>query len=182
MINLKAITIVSFILVHLAGANQSNLSVNVSFRYPKATKLKIEFYSVKPEFTFSVARTGVSDSINKTPADQKIINKFDFTPSKAESSFVLLVKNDSSQTKYFFANPHTYKPESTALSAVFECLCNHHVYTIPPNTVWFRVVRLDVNFDMVPKGSKKLEIVHDFVEVSEADAKSKYKQLIYEQL
>ena len=182
MARINALIVFGLILAQVANGNQSNLDVTISFRYPKSNKLKIDLYSVKPEFMYSIARTGVSENLNKTPADQKISNKFEFNSTKTEVSFVLVVKNDGPQPKYFFATPHTYKPEATALSAVFECLCNHHVYSIPPKSIWFRVVRLDVNFDLVPKGARKLDLVHVVIEVSETDAKSKYRQLLYEQL
>ncbi len=178
----KTVFLVTFNLTHFAFADQIKFDVNILFRYPKRTTNRIQTYSVKDEFKYSIARTGTAANLDKTPAKAKIDSHFTFTKDAHETSFVLIVENKTKNTTYFFAAPHTYKPEGASISAVFECLCNHHVYVIPPKSVWYRIVRVDVDFDTLPKGVKQAELIHDFIEVSESDAKSKYRKLMYEQL
>ena len=178
----KTIFLVTYILTQFAFADQIKFDVDVLFRYPKSTTSRIKTYSVKDEFKYSIARTGTATKLDKTPAKDPIDSHFTFTKDEHETSFVLVIENKTNETKYFFATPHTYKPEGASLSSLFECLCNHHVYVIPPKSIWYRIVRLDVNFDTIPKGVKRAELIHNFVEVSESDAKSKYSKLIYDQI
>lgn len=161
--------------------NRNQITVSLQFLNTSKT-IKIDTFSVQPEFKFSVARTGVSDSLEKTPAHKKIPGIFKFTNSEKSVSFVLVAENKTDHVKYFFATPHHYLPPEFSLTAIFECLCNSHVYKIPPHKIWYRVVRLEVDPNIVKSDVSKYSIVHSVVEVSEKDAKNKYREMHYEQL
>ncbi len=63
--------------------------------------------------------------------------------------FVLVVQNSTDKPQYFFAAPHSARPEEQALGFKFKCLCINHAYTINPKQTWYRVVefRLSPQFE-----------------------------------
>jgi len=176
----RMLNIMIFLIGSLSlGADQ--IQVQVRFKYPDSN-LRIEMYEAQPAYIFSVARTALVKNLKDAPIGEKL--KLPLMIAENDSkTFVLVVQNKTDSARYFFANPHTYDPSHMSLDALFECLCNHHVYKIPPQSVWYRIVRIRFeNENKNWKGSKKIDLNHTVVEVPEAKALKEYKQMMYEQI
>lgn len=157
------------------------IQVMIRFDYPK-TQLRIEMYEVQPSYSFSVARTAVVSTFAQVPAGRPLNMPFRIAENDSKT-FILVLQNKTAKDKYFFANPHTYEPSHSSLDAIFECLCNHHVYKVPARSVWYRIVRVRFeNENKKWKGKRKINLVHAVTEVPEEKALKEYRQILYEQI
>lgn len=164
-----------------AQSAEKNLKVKIQFTY-KNTDLKMQLYEVDPAFKFSVAKTVVTSNLKKSPLGKKIEGDLVFPRDTSEQSFALVVENNSESPKYFYAVPHTHDPGASSLGALFECLCNHHVYKVPPHQAWYRIVRLKIDQEESHIAKMdRLTISHQIVEVPPHIATKKYRTLLYEQ-
>jgi hypothetical protein len=148
------------------GVNKSNTTV--------------ELYEVAPEFIFSIAKTSVTRNKDKIPIGSPLSKVFPLDKDGSKT-FVMVVRNDTEKAKYFTAVPHTVSPPEASLGVIFECLCNHHVYEIPPHMIWYRIVHIELPKDQreTLRNVKEITLTHQFIEVSAKDAATKYKTLIY---
>ncbi len=76
---------------------------------------------------------------------------------------VLVVKNESKDSYYFFAAPHMVDPVEHSLGFKFHCLCINHAFEVPPGQTWYRVVELKIN-DKFEGGA--LDIKHFLLGIS----------------
>lgn len=159
----------------------SSAKISMTFKYEK-TDLRVQLFSVKPELTYSVSRTGLVKSLDKTPADKLVSGPIELTDLDNSKTFVLVAENKTSDTKYFFATPYTISPELASLSTIFECFCNHHVYQITPKHFWYRIIKLKYDFNNTASKNIELKSLHNIIEVSEKKALSEYKNILYEQI
>lgn len=136
---------------------------------------KMELYEVREDTLDTVARTKVVHDFKQLPLGKKINETIKITPGKART-FALVMSNTTDKNVYFFATPHIPHPPDASIGYFFECLCNNHVYKITPKSVWYRVVRLEINKSFSPK---KSEITHTLVGVPESDVGTKYKKVIF---
>ena len=162
-----------------AKINDPLPDVKVNFTYVN-TSLKMELYNVSPEFVFSISKTLVTRKKNKIPITSPIKDSIQLDSDGAKT-FVMVVRNSSDKPKYFTAVPHTVEPPEASLGVIFECLCNHHVYEIPPGATWYRIVRIELTKDQREslKGVKEIVLTHQFIEISAKEARTKYKTIIY---
>ena len=158
------------------------IKVNINFKYPQ-TPLRVKLYEVKPEEKFMISKTGVATDFNKLPVEKEIQNPIILSQALPEKTLALVIKNETSQTKYFYAVAHTYQPSSASIAALFECLCNHHVYKIPPRSYWMRIVRVKVDDEVSdPFKFKKIDMNHEIIEVTEEMVLKKYRTIQYQQI
>jgi hypothetical protein len=54
----------------------------------------------------------------------------------------LFVKNTSTKKIRFSVAPHETHPAEHALGFHFNCLCNGHIYEVPPQKTWYRIMHL----------------------------------------
>lgn len=159
----------------------SKIKVDIKFEY-KDTPLRIKLYEVTPEFVYSTARTALAKKMKDLPVTKPMASSILFSDKLKAKTFALVVENSSAENKYFFATPHTLDPVQASLGVLFECLCNHHVYKIPPKQIWYRIVRLKVDTSEANmKKVKHVKVVHSFVEVPEQDALKNYRSMFYDQ-
>jgi hypothetical protein len=170
--------LLSFLLVFnylppaLAGV--SNISITWT---KKDFPLEMEIYSVRPEKAAFVTETGHVKDIKDSPADKLLNGKMTVQTNSSEPA-VLIVKNPTEKDFYFFAVPHELNPHHASAGHYFECLCNSRVYKVPAKSVWYRIVRVNLNSSF--QNLKSFEINHQLIGISEADAKGKYKDRLYE--
>jgi hypothetical protein len=164
----------------VATATGSDFRVKLKFDY-QDTKLRVQLYDVKSEYTFSVSKTALAKSLNETPAAGPLKDELSFTPDDDAKTFLMVVSNTSKIARYFFASPHTLHPGHASLGLLFECLCNHHVYKVPAGMIWYRIVRLKADFKKIPAGKKgTIQLTHAFVEVPEEKAQKEYRTMLYD--
>lgn len=167
--------------VFQAARAESFPRVKIAFSYSKGSTLKMELYNVTDELLFSVSKTGVTRNPDKLPITSPLKDVFDLDKN-GEKTFVMIVRNHTDKPKYFTAVPHTVSPPEASIGVIFECLCNHHVYEIPPGTTWYRVVHIELPKDQEEaiKNIKEITLIHQFIEISAKDAEMKYKKIIYD--
>lgn len=164
-----------------AGKSKNSVHVKVQFS-SENTPLKMELYDVAPSVQYSIAKTAVTKDLAKAPLGKKISDQIHFSNGEQEKTFALVMHNESDKAKYFYAVPHTLHPGSASFGLLFECLCNHHVYKIPPRHFWYRIVRLKKDpSDAKLENLSAITIDHQIVEVSEDDVQKKYKTVLYEE-
>jgi len=108
----------------------------------------------------------VSDS-SDAPISFEIADNILYMSPGSKKTFVLVLKNPSTETIYFFASPHEVFPPESSLGFKFKCLCINHAFSVPPSRIWYRVVQL--NLDKGFRGDK-MEIKHSLIRVSEERA------------
>jgi hypothetical protein len=164
-----------------AIAAQKKMKVTIHFTYG-ATDLRMQIYNVTPELRYSISKTAITADLKRAPLGTRLSGPLKFASEELEKTFVLVMQNKTDRTRYFYASPHTVNPGAASLGLIFECLCNHHVYKIPPHYTWYRIVRLKVDPDdpsLHKQGSVTLD--HQIVEVSESDAHKKYNSVLYQE-
>lgn len=164
-----------------AAIDETKVPVRIDFLY-KNTNLKIKLYDVKESYRFSVARTALVKKLKDAPILSEIKSPM-LISEKFPLTFALVVENKDSKAHYFFAAPHFFDPPDLSIHTFFDCLCNGHVYKVAPNSVWFRIVRLELvnseSLKTIIKKNKSFKIIHDFVEVPESVAQKEYKVIEY---
>ncbi|MBC7420966.1 MAG: hypothetical protein H7328_09585 [Bdellovibrio sp.] len=83
--------------------------------------------------------------------------------ARSETAYVyLFVKNTSKRKIRFSVAPHSTHPGASALGFSFNCLCNGHIYTAEPNSIWYRIMELKNNSS---NNEKNVELMHTIYEV-----------------
>lgn len=166
---------ISLTLSRAVYAATNSSKVRITWTYEKFP-FKIGLFSVKPEKESYISETKIVSSIEESaglkPLSQPITAKW-----AASSPAVLIVRNDSDRDLYFFAVPHELNPRHASAGHYFECLCVGRVFKVPPKKVWYRIVRLNLNPSF--RHLSQFEINHRIVGVSEAEAKTTYKEMLY---
>lgn len=163
------------------------IAASSAFAKPRSTEVSITFdtrdfsfpvrlYRVKRGFEDAVARTRVVKSLADAPLNGELRSPLPVPPD-TEVPFALVLKNDSTDTLYFFAVPHVASPPEASAGIYFECLCNHRIFAVPPGMTWYRIVRLQSDKLF---GAKKLELKHSMVRVKEQEALTVYRKKLYE--
>lgn len=181
---MRHLFVLVMIAVSLSGpcfAADSTIKVDIKFDY-KDTQLRIQLYEIQPEYTYSTARTALAKKMSDIPVTKAMDSTITFSDKMKAKTFALVVENKSAENKYFFATPHTFDPAQGSLGVLFECLCNHHVYRIPPKQIWYRIVRLKVDsLESNLKSAGKVKVSHAVVEVPEKEALKNYRSMLYDQ-
>lgn len=151
-----------------------NVDLAVGFDY-KGLNQHMQLYTLKDGVLDTVAKTRVVKSLAKAPVGKLIQGSLKMKAGEGQT-FVLVMNNKSDKDIFFFAAPHIPSPPEASIGFFFECLCNSHVYKVTPHSIWYRVVRLEINEDFSPA---KAEIRHTIVGVKAADVGTKYTKVIF---
>jgi len=160
---------------YLGAAWASPPNVSVTFQNENLP-LKMEVYEVKPESGDRIAETGIEGSLENTPVNKRVTGKVTLAPG-SERSLVLVMHNPQKKPFYFFAVPHVAHPGTSSVGLHFECLCTGKIYKVPPESYWYRVVRLqsDPSFK-----SQNVELRHSLVGVKSEEAQGIYRKQLHE--
>lgn len=161
-----------FLVSPFSYANSSSTEIRIDWGYNKFP-LQIELYEPSTPLKGKyVSETKVVDKKELAPLGKKISGPLTMT-SDSSKSFVLFVKNDTDKDVYFFAVPHELNPNHASVGHYFECLCVQKVFRVPAKKAWYRIVRVNLSRQFL--NVKKFTIHHQIIGVTEADAKTKYK-------
>lgn len=61
--------------------------------------------------------------------------------------------NEGGKPVRFRSIPHHIEPQNLQIISIFQCMCLGETYTVPPNSGWYRVIRVGATHDM-PAGSQ----------------------------
>lgn len=140
-------------------------TVKVSWKYHDVPG-KLEIY--EPAYDGRVWEMGSRDSLSQLPVKEKITDSTVRVPVGEHKTFVLVLKNETRESLYFFAAPHSVDPVPYSLGFRFKCLCVNHVFSVKPGKIWYRIVEMTLNESF--RGDK-LEVTHDLIRVDEATRK-----------
>ena len=121
--------------------------------FSNATTFKLEWDHGKLPLTTEVQRlvaleeervgqNGILDDKVILPAAALLKNDEVILGPGETAYLVLLVKNKSKRTISFSVAPHSIHPGESALGFSFNCLCNGHIYTVGPDQIWYRLMKL----------------------------------------
>lgn len=124
-------------------ARIKGLKVYFNFE-PVKTDLKVKVYRMPVESAPDVGETTI-ESLSAPINAMGLIQDGVFIRKGAIQPFLMVVENLSAEPKYFFATTHTIVPEEAGVGFNLSCLCNNHIFEIPPNSRWQRigVVRIE---------------------------------------
>ncbi len=161
--------------VHGLATEAKNSLVKIDFKYSKFP-LKIETFEVEPLAQFNISQTGLVKDLKDAPVAGPLDPKIK-VEIPGQKSFVLVVRNTTKKDLYFFASPHVLHPQEHSLGHYFECLCIHHVFRVPANRIWFRIVRL--NLDQAGRTAPSA-ITHTIIGLTTAQVKKEYSKQLYD--
>ncbi len=119
------------------AASAKSMRVTVAFQTEK-TDLVFKIFKLPIEKIPDVRETKVtplSESLSKM-----VLVSDGFKMDKGGTQpFLMVAENPTAQPKYFFAVFPTIAPEQASLGFGMECLCNNHLFEVPPHSRWTRV-------------------------------------------
>ncbi|MBI3548777.1 MAG: hypothetical protein HY078_07055 [Elusimicrobia bacterium] len=106
----------------------------------------MKVYEVK-QGGYPVWLTGVVQTLSDAPVGKEIESGTLFAKAGEAKRFVLVYKNPTNKMLRFFTNPHQISPPTVGLGFVFQCTCINHLFSVPPNRYWYRVVQFRLTPD-----------------------------------
>lgn len=126
---------------YFAHARGKSLQFQLEWVY-KNVPLHIQVGEASDSVADKVATTGVVDDLKGL----SLVNPIDdavFTVEERTSKYMyLFAKNNTDHEIVFSVAPHETNPVEYSLGFAFHCLCNGHVYRVPPGKYWYRIVEL----------------------------------------
>lgn len=169
---------VGLILLSLSQSVYARPTTQVKLTWDnESLPLKMQVYTVKKEKAAFISETGVAKTLQETPAVAEVRGPITATLDGGTPE-VLIMKNDSDQDVYFFAVPHEMNPHHASAGHYFECLCIGRVYKVPKKSVWYRIVRINLNNSF--EKLKSFEINHKLIGLTKAQVDEQYKDRLYE--
>lgn len=162
---------VSLLYGHLAFGQQNNIKVKLSWEYQNLSP-GMKVYEPQSGKPIEVWRTGSVKEAKQLPVSSEVEASITSVPRGGHKAVVLVYKNDTAKSVYFFAAPHAAIPTESSLGFKAKCLCINQVYEVGPGDFWYRVIDVAVsrNFDGV-----EIEMRHALVGVNE-ERKQKFER------
>lgn len=142
---------------------------------PKLTEYKLEWDYEGLPFEVRTARAPISEL--RRVAEMGIVDDKIHLPIQGqmpdgkvilnggESAVVyLFIKNTGKKTIRFSVAPHSTHPGASALGFSFNCLCNGHIYEVPPGKIWYRIMELR-NHKSGNSSSEPVTLMHHIFKV-----------------
>lgn len=152
-----------FLDIHPVFAIPQNINADIKWSYQKVDGV-MKIYEPTAARPLTLWEMGNGKALADLPVSKEIASSRVQIPIGGKKQFVLVMKNDSAKTTYFFAAPHHMDPPEFSLGFKFKCLCVNHVFKIPPGEFWYRVVELhlDENYG----GGEAITITHNLIGVA----------------
>jgi hypothetical protein len=174
----KVLPLIFFLVIPFGiFGDKATVKVKISWTYENPPG-QMEIYEYKPASNAQLWETGEKKNQNELPVTQKISNSQFISAPGENHRFVLVMKNDSLEKKFFFAAPHTVEPGGYSLGFKFKCLCVNMVFEVSPGMYWYRVVELRISSTVKPG---LIVFNHQISGLTEAEAKE-YMKSFYEQM
>jgi hypothetical protein len=81
-------------------------------------------------------------------------------------ALALVLTNNTAKPLYFYANFHIYSPGEDSYGVKIVCLCNHHLYAVPPGATWSRIVSTRTTYAF---RGREIKIKHDILGMTEKE-------------
>lgn len=136
---------------------------------PKNTSLQLKVYELPLERGPDVGETEVAPLSQPLPKYKSMPEGF-FVKKGGFKPFLMVVENTTKETKYFFAATHSVYPETASVGFRLGCLCNNHVFQVPPESRWTRVGQISIE-SFAP--GETIKFVHKLIGLTKEDIKNK---------
>lgn len=137
---------------------------------------KVEIYDVKETSQLDISETRNVNKKSDLPVLKRNGGKFTMRAGQART-FVLVVENKTDKDWYFNATPHSITPIEASVSQRFECLCNHAVFRADKKSLWYRIVRFELDKDF---SASSIRLTHNILGIKSEDAKEKYNEMLFD--
>lgn len=154
------------LLLPLPGMAAEQVKINIAWEYVDFSQ-KMTLHEVKGRPRLWQMES--VKSVDEAPIGAAITESSFLIAPGEEKRFVLVLHNDSDETRYFFAAPHTATPAAYALGFMFKCLCISKAYTVGPHETWYRVVKFKLFDGFV---GEELTLTHGVIGIDEERARS----------
>lgn len=172
-----SLLILSSCLVMKAQAERRELGREIKVTFAvKNFPSPMAVYEVAKNSRYDIYETKVVKKVADVPKSGPAKTTFRVESKARGRTMVLVTENKSDKTLYFFASPHLIHPAKASTGLKFLCLCNHQLYEVPPKSVWYRIVRVELDPSYKSKTS---ELNHTIVGINEKDALTTYKDQLY---
>ena len=158
-------------------AKLSVMQVQLNWTYKNFPE-KIKVYNVTPSKSAFISETATVETLGEAPVTNEVQGPVEVKKGQSKT-LVLVIENKSNKDIYFFAVPHEVHPAPASAGHFFECLCVGKVYKITPKSVWYRVVRININSSF--QDIQNFDIEHQIVGLTEAEFKKSYEDRLYTQ-
>ena len=143
---------------------KDSVKIKIAWEYNEFP-LRIKLYEPASQRNFRYWETGIVNDEKKLPVSSPIDNETLYIKRGGKKLFVLVVHNNGSEARQFFAAPHSVDPPELSFGFKFKCLCVNHAFRIQPGEFWYRVVELRISEKF--KGNE-IEIRHNIIGITEA--------------
>lgn len=137
---------------------------------------KVEVYDVNESSQLDISETRNVSQKKDLPVLKKNDGKFTLRPGQSRT-VVLVVENKSEQDWYFNATPHAINPIEASVNQKFECLCNHSVFRSDKKSLWYRIVRFELERNF---SAPSIRLTHNILGINSKDAKEKYNEMLFD--
>jgi hypothetical protein len=147
------------------------VTFDLEWQFDKKLPIEVKTVLAPNNEAKRVAETGLVTEQIKLPM-AKVLEGGKVRLRKSDKAILyLFIKNTGSRTLRFSVAPHSTDPGMASVGFNFHCLCNGHIYEVPPNSIWYRIMALTTKATM---DEPSVKLVHQIFEV-EPEAKSKKK-------
>ncbi len=160
--------IVSLVSITTAAATAKTMKIYFSFE-PVKTSIKMKIYKLPIEKALDVGEITYSSLSESMPAYQSFDNGF-VLKKGAVQAFLMVAENPTNEPIYFFGVSHTVVPEHAGVGFKLGCLCNNHIFDIPPKSRWMRVGSLTLEHHA---HGNEVRYVHKIVGMTKETIKEK---------
>lgn len=169
MRNNLAIFLVVFSFQNIWAGQVKSMKVHFAFEN-KNTNLQMKLFELPLERGPDSGETEVTllstpfPKYKPIPADGFMVKKGGLKP------FMMVIENTTNETKYFFATTHSVLPETASIGFRLGCLCNNHIYQVPPASRWTRIGQ--ITLESFASGDS-VHFIHKLIGISIEEIKSK---------
>ncbi|MCW7466700.1 LIC11469 family lipoprotein adhesin Lsa20 [Leptospira levettii] len=140
----------------------NKVKIDVRWAY---TSLPLEMEIREPggSQTLALWTTGTVQDGKRAPFGDPIPNGQLVLKPGSKKQFLLVMKNPTENSVYFFAAPHSAMPVEHSFGFKFKCLCVNHAFSIPPKETWYRVVEIRLAPDFL---GDTLVLTHNLIGIT----------------
>ncbi|WP_411823344.1 LIC11469 family lipoprotein adhesin Lsa20 [Leptospira sp. 'Mane'] len=140
----------------------SSVEIEIGWLYTQLP-LKMEIREPSGSQSLALWTTGSVPFGKSAPFSTIIVDSKILLKPGAKKQFLLVMKNDTDSTVYFFAAPHQAHPVEHSFGFKFKCLCVNHAFTVPPGEFWYRVVEIRLSPEFL---GDKLTLTHNVIGIT----------------
>lgn len=133
--------ILLFLLIIPKFALAESQKIQLEWAY-KDLPVKFRLFEAATNRKYKIGEMGYIKKIDELPALREIKDHAFNVNVGGRTLLYLTAENTTDSEISFAVAPHETNPVEFSLGFIFRCLCNGHVYKIPPGQTWYRLMEL----------------------------------------